>query len=568
MQTSAVIAVKPLIPIADVIQLIPVDKIDPSPRNARKEFPKEYIAELGASIARDGQQQAGKVRPLKNGRFQLIYGECRWRGAKGAGVELYKAVVEEMDDAKADRLCLIENLKRRDLSVFEEAEHLKMLHETHKVKIDDLAVQVGISVRGVYEALKLATLHKTVRDLVTREEKPMPVSLAKLISRLPQSQQIPCSESAEDYDGWLTHDQLEEHIRDEYLVDLRQAPFAVKLTGFPCLAATCADCPRNARNAKDEFPELKGADFCLSPENYKKKVDAFTKAVVADAKKSGKNVLSDQESEQALTRSAGPYVPLSTKVWVGNELKALSEVLPKKAELEKSLAIDDEGQAVEVAKKADLQAVLEKAGRTAIANSYELTGRHSSSGGSSNDEQAKRRKKLLERRAVAALAINALADHQHTTAADDVFMKLIGLGLTQGRIDNDGLQLMLKQWYGSEKKTDYGPDAAAKLLDAAKGAELRRTMVRVAMAGGLTAGGTWSDSHARELLGALKLYGLKLDRFQDEAKKVKAAKEAEKKAPKSVAGLAPFKKDPLDSPAVAKAKAKKSAAAAKKGGAK
>lgn len=569
-QTSAAEVLKP---VADVIQLIPVDKIDPSPTNARKEFPKEYIAELGASMARDGQQQAGKVRPLKNGRFQLIFGECRWRGAKAAGVELYKAIVEEMDDERAERLCLIENLRRRELTVFEEAEHLKMLHEKHKVKMEDLAVQVGLAVRTLRENIKLATLNKAVRELVTRTENPMPVSLAKLIARVPAAEQISCSEAAEDYDGWLTHEQLEAHIREEYMVDLRSAPFALTLKGFACVAATCDECPRNAKNAKDEFPELKGAPVCTSPENYRKKVELYSKAVVDEAKKSGKKVLSAEESEAALTRSQGAYVPLSAETWVGNERKTFASMLPKKVELEKALAIDDEGNAVEVVKRVDLQEVLKKAGKKSAANSYELTGRHSSSGGgsSANEEQAKRRKKLLERRAVAALAIDALTEHQHTTAGDDVFVKLLGLGLTQGRIDNDGLQLMLKQWYGSEKKTDYGPNAAAALLETVKGTELRRTMVRIAMAGGLTAGGTWSDSHARELLGALKLYGLKLERFQAEAKKAKEAAAKPTLAHKKVtfADGSHHKKaaaDLLDSPGVAKAKAKKKAAKAKKGG--
>lgn len=565
MQTSAAVAVKPLMPIADVIQLIPVDKIDPSPRNARKEFSKEYIAEIGASIARDGQQQAGKVRPLKNGRFQLIYGECRWRGAKIAGVEMYKAVVEEMDDSKADRLCLIENLKRRDLTVFEEAEHLKMLHEQYKVKIDDLAQQVGISVRSVYEALKLATAAPEVRKAVSAEPTPLPVSHAKLIARLPKAEQAKLVAEVmdeADYNGMITHDGLEEQIREKYMVDLRTAPFETNLKGIACVSDDCIGCARNARNAKDEFPELKGADVCTSPENYRKKCEAFAKAVMADAKKNGKTVLEGAEAEKAASGQGG-YVTLASEVWVGSDRKPLKTVLPKKSELKTALVTDDEGNVVEVAKREDVQEALKKAGKTAIANSYEVTSKYSSpasSGGSShNDEQTKRRKKLEARREVAGLAIDAIAEHQHTTDGNDTFVKLLGLGLAKGRVDNDGLQKMLKRNFGAEKKTEYGPDAAAKLIEGAKGVELRRIAARIAMSEGLTAGGTWSDSHAAVLLGGLKLYGLKLERFQDDAKKLKDAKTAEKKAPP--------KKDPLDSPAVAKAKAAK-AKSKKKGGGK
>lgn len=523
MQTSAAPAVKP---VADQVQLIAVDKIRPSPFNARKEFPKEYVAELGASMARDGQQVPVKVRPVKEG-YELVFGECRWRASSLMGLKELKAIVEPMDDARAEHLCLIENIKRRDLNVFEEAEKLKRLHEVHKVKVDDLALQVGVSVRAIYENLKLATVDKAVRALVTRAENPMPVSLAKLIARLPVGAQIECSKEAENYDGWVTHEQLEESIRTDYLVDLRGAAFATTLKGLPCLAETCTVCPKNARNAKDEYPELKGADFCTSPENYRKKADAYAKVVMADAKKAGQEVLEGAAAAQALA-GEGKYVPLTKEVWVGEDRKALKEVVPKKAELKTVLAKNDEGDLVEVVLREDVRAALKKGGKEKLANSHELTGtwsHPSSGGGSSHDETVKRRKKLLGRRAVAVLAIDAIAAHQHTTAGDDTFVQLLGLGLTQGRIDNDGLQLMLKQWFGSEKKTDYGPSAAAKLLAEAKGVELRRMTVRVAMCGGLTAGGTWSDSHAAELLAALKLYGLKLERFQSEAKK------AEKPAP-------------------------------------
>lgn len=551
MQTSAAPIVKPVV---DVIQLIAVDKIKPSPFNARKDFPKEYIAELGASLLRDGQQTPVKVRPV-NGHFELVFGECRWRGATAAGVPQLKAIVETMDDARAEHLCLIENLKRKDLTVFEEAEKLKRLHEVYKVKIDDLALQVGVSVRGVYEALKLATATPEVREAVADETTPLPVSHAKLIARLPKADQVKLVEevmSEAEYNGMITHEGLEKQIRENYMVDLRQAPFATNLKGFACLAETCDACPRNAKNSKEEFPELKGAAVCTSPENYRKKGEAYAKAVMADAKKTGKTVLEDDVAEKAIAGQGG-YLPLSNEIWVGNERKSLKSVLPKNVELKTALAADDEGNVVEVAKREDVQAALKKAGKTAIANSYDVTGKYSSpsSGGSSmHDEQVRRRKKLDARREVAGLAIDAIAEHQHTTDGDDAFVKLLGLGLTQGRVDDDGLQRLLKRLDPEKKaKSEYGPTAAAKLLEAAKGVELRRLAARVAMTGGLTAGGTWSDSHAPELLAGLRLYGLKLERFHDDAKKAAAQ-------PKKPAAAA-VKKDPLDSPAVAKAKAKK-----------
>lgn len=276
MQTSAAPAVK-----LDQVQLIPVEKIKPSPFNARKEFPKEYIAELGASLLRDGQQTPVKVRPVKDG-FELVFGECRWRGATAAGVPQLKAIVEVMDDARAEHLCLIENIKRRDLTVFEEAEKLKRLHEVHKVKVDDLALQVGLAARTVRENLKLANVSQGVRDLVLGDQ--LTVSNAKLISRVSKSEQDSLAKRAagvvKDQHGRrsdpMTHDELEKYIREQYMVDLRFAPFDVKQKGLPCVAPTCAECPKMSANAKEEFPDLKGS-FCLSTPDYRKKLDAFMK---------------------------------------------------------------------------------------------------------------------------------------------------------------------------------------------------------------------------------------------------------------------------------------------------
>lgn len=532
MQTSAAEVLKP---VADTIQLIPVDKIDPSPFNARKEFPKEYLAELGASIARDGQQQPGKVRSMPGGRFQLVFGECRWRGAKLAGVAEYKAVVEAMDDAKAERLCLIENIKRRDLSVFEEAEKLKRLHEVHKVKVDDLALQVGLAARTVRENIKLATLEPKVRELVDGGR--VSLSNAKLISRVRKEDQL---ELARRW-GMANHDSLERHIRETYMVDLRQAPFALNLKGFPCLAETCDACPRNAKNLKDEYPDLKGANICTSPSDYRKKADLFAKAVIRDAEKLGVEVLEGKEAADAVAGHGAKYVPLNQETWVGDDRKTFAAVLPAKArtELKRIVARDDEGNLVELAERSELKAAFTKAGKKTIANSYELTGRHSapSSGGGTSyrSEQNNRRKKLELRRAAAVIAIEQLANHRHTVAADDAFMQTM-VGCYAANDYGQQWRFLAKQ-LDPDAKREIGGAAIRKHAAGLKGVELRKFTMRVAMASAMEGGGTWSSSHARELQMGMKLNGLDLAKCDAEAKKAKdAAKAAKKKpAPKAAA---------------------------------
>jgi ParB/RepB/Spo0J family partition protein len=553
MQTSAAEVLKP---VAEEIQLIPVDKIDASPFNARKDFPKEYITELAASIARDGQQQAGKVRPMKEGRFQLVYGECRWRGAKLAGVGLYKAVVETMDDAKAERLCLIENVKRKDLTIFEEADKLARLHQVHKVSVSDLAQQIGVSIRTVHETLKLARLEASVRELMTKEG--VSVSNAKLISRLGKADQVDVTKRF----GHHSHEWLEEYIRENYMVDLRQAPFAVKLEGFACVAVSCAVCPKNARNAKEEYPDLKGADICTAPAEYKKKAELFAKAIVADAKKAGQTVLDGAEAERAL-RGDGKYIPLDREAWVGEQRKTFKSMVPKVKELKTAIVIDDEDNPIEVVLKTELQEVLKKAGKKAAANSYELTGRYSSpsSGGSSMAAEQKKRRAAVElRRATAALAIEKIAGLKSIGDGDDAFVRVMIASFTAVRDYGETFKYLWRQLHPESKEQFQLGSKIRSHANALKGVELRRFAVRVALAEAMNGGGTYGGGHSQDLVISAQASGVDLAKCAAEAKKAKEAKAPPEEKPVG-------KKDPLDSPTVAKAKAKKTAAKAKKGGA-
>jgi len=367
MQTSAAPAVKP---VADQVQLIPVEKIKPSPFNARKEFPKEYIAELGASIARDGQQTPVKVRPVKDG-YELVFGECRWRGAMAGGVPVLKAIVEVMDDARAEHLCLIENIKRKDLTVFEEAEKLQRLHVVHKVKVDDLALQVGLAVRTVRENLKLAGAQPVVRQLVAEEK--LSVSNAKLISRVAAKDQDALAKKAAGLmkDSWgrldepMTHEQLEKYIREHYMVDLRFAPFDVKQKGLACVAPSCAECPKMSANAKEEYPDLKGT-FCLSTADFRKKLDVFMKI---KAEEIGAQLLPAEKTEKLfnhwgdLEHDSG-FLKAHDKKPDDEKNRSLKQLLGKE-ELAKRLYLvrTPKNELLEVLKSNDLDAAIKKEGR-------------------------------------------------------------------------------------------------------------------------------------------------------------------------------------------------------------
>src|SRR5436190_13628468 len=98
------------------LRQLPVEVIRPNPAQPRSRFDARSIERLAASMADAGVVQPLIVRPLRDGRYELIAGERRWRAAREAGLATVPAVVR--DEAEAERLqtALIENVAREDLS--------------------------------------------------------------------------------------------------------------------------------------------------------------------------------------------------------------------------------------------------------------------------------------------------------------------------------------------------------------------------------------------------------------------------------------------------------------------
>lgn len=515
--TVEVIGAKPA---PKTTQLIATDKIKPSPFNARKDFPIEYITELGASIARDGQQEPAKVRP-KDGGFELVFGECRWRACKTVGVPL-ECFVEEMTDARAEHLCLIENLKRRDLTVFEEAEKLKRLHEVHKVPIGDLAKQVGISVRGIFESLKLATLEPGVRALVLRETDPLPVSHAKLIARLRKDDQVELAKkvAATENSPTMTHQELEELIRTDYMIDLRHAPFDMKQKGLVCVAATCAECSKRSGNAKEEYPDLKSETLCMSPPDYRKKL---TELIKAKATETGTKVLAATVVEKLFNRwgdfqAGAGFVKANDKHPTDAKGRTYRNLLSKEEVTKRlTLALTPKSELLELLDDTDLQGAIRKEGRfekektEPVAAAQHLTKAAKEKREKDDGERAFRKR-------VANVAISNLIERVEKKG-----MKRQLLQMTAQRLLSDG------DFYYGEPRGDEAaqdpperrgwktPDDAAAAIVKMKDPELLGLIFETSM--GWSLGGV-HDGYGDELKDSLKAYGLDLKKVETDEKQL------------------------------------------------
>ena len=142
-------------------RLVPIEDIQPNPKQPRQNLGD--LTELTASILEKGVLEPILVRPLGS-RFQVIAGERRYRAAVEAGLAEIPCIVRECSDAEVMELALIENLQRKDLSAFEEADGLRTLAETYGYTHEMMAEKLGKSRTSVTETLSITAMPEEVRE--------------------------------------------------------------------------------------------------------------------------------------------------------------------------------------------------------------------------------------------------------------------------------------------------------------------------------------------------------------------------------------------------------------------
>ena len=145
---------------------IPIELIAPNPRNPRRHFDDAELSDLTQSIREHGLVQPIIVRPLPEGRFELIAGERRWRASQRAGLDKVPAIVREVDDRVALELAIVENVQRSDLNPVEEALGYQQLMNEHGYTQADLGNVIGKSRSHVANTLRLLKLPPVIHDLI------------------------------------------------------------------------------------------------------------------------------------------------------------------------------------------------------------------------------------------------------------------------------------------------------------------------------------------------------------------------------------------------------------------
>jgi len=153
---------------APIGRMIPIDRLDLNLEQPRVEIGD--LSDLVASIREKGILEPLLVRPKGDGRFMIISGERRYRAAVIVGLREVPCIEMEVDDRAVAEINLIENLQRKDLTPFEEAQGFKMLIERFGYTHEEIARKIGKSRSSVTETLALAEMPEEIKELCRRAD--------------------------------------------------------------------------------------------------------------------------------------------------------------------------------------------------------------------------------------------------------------------------------------------------------------------------------------------------------------------------------------------------------------
>ncbi len=141
---------------------IPVSQIEPNPEQPRVEIGD--LSELSSSIKEKGVLEPLLVKPNNDGTWMIIAGERRWRAASQAGLREVPCIELDIDEKAVAEIALIENMQRKDLTVWEEADGLANLASRFGYTHEDISKKIGKSRTTVTESLTIAGLPSDIRE--------------------------------------------------------------------------------------------------------------------------------------------------------------------------------------------------------------------------------------------------------------------------------------------------------------------------------------------------------------------------------------------------------------------
>lgn len=145
-----------------------VIEVEPNKKQARKEFNYKKLEELAESIKTFGVLQPIIVAK-KDGYYEIIAGERRWRASKLANIKTIPAIIREDEDEENTHISIIENVQRENLNAIEKAQGYKDAIEKYELSVEDFAKKIGKTKNAITDVLEILNLSDKVLELARKE---------------------------------------------------------------------------------------------------------------------------------------------------------------------------------------------------------------------------------------------------------------------------------------------------------------------------------------------------------------------------------------------------------------
>jgi ParB/RepB/Spo0J family partition protein len=304
----------------------------------RKHFDKAALAELADSIKTVGIVQPIIARPV-NGHFEIVAGERRFIAAKAAGLSEISVNVRAFTDEQVLEIQLIENLQREGLHPLAEAEGYDKL-QSYGHTAEEIADKIGKSKAYVYSRIKLLALDPASR--VAFYDGKISASIALLIARIPVASvqrtvvgEITSGKNRYD-NAPMSFREARDHIERNYMLRLADAPFPTANADLLPKAGACGPCPKRTGNQAELFADVKSGDVCIDPVCFKLKREAWAKLQIAQAKETGRQVITGAEAKRIAPYGehsfAQGFTRLDEKCWDDPKHRTYKQILGKEAQ--------------------------------------------------------------------------------------------------------------------------------------------------------------------------------------------------------------------------------------------
>ncbi len=203
----------------EILQKLAIDLLQPGKYQPRTSMDQDSLTELAESIKAQGVMQPILVRPITDGRYEIIAGERRWRAAQIAGLTEVPVLIREVADESALAMSLIENIQREDLNPLEEALGIQRLIKEFNLTHQTAGVALGSSRSTISNLLRLLNLSAPVQKMMMQGQ--IDMGHGRALLSLSPAQQIEIA-------NLIAHKQLS--VREtEKLVNRIEVPTKKKL---------------------------------------------------------------------------------------------------------------------------------------------------------------------------------------------------------------------------------------------------------------------------------------------------------------------------------------------------